>query len=75
MDRTGEDVRKVLQGRLCCSGQKVRLGFLHHGKVHISLLVHLGPRESFPDIMERLQVILGAQGRGRGDRVQGLYVA
>ena len=33
MDRIGEDVRKVLQGRLYCSGQKVRLGFLHHGKV------------------------------------------
>ena len=40
----------------------------------ISLLVHLGPGESFPDIMERLQAILGAQGRHRGDRVQGLYV-
>ena len=38
----------------------------------ISLLVHLGPGEYFPDIMLRLQVILGAQERDRGDRVSRL---
>lgn len=67
-------MRRVLQGGLYYSGQEVRLGFLHHGKTRkenfgqpISLLVHLGPGESFSRHHGKAASYSGSSGEAQGE--------